>query len=79
MACGREEGEEEGESSFVLCSLQAILSLCPPLTLGCGGAKFSTRVSPHSWGEGCYLFSLGQEGEYFHLGANSGVAVDTAG
>ena len=66
----------------MLCSLQAILSLCPPLTLGCSGAKFSTGVSPHLWGEGCSLFSLGQEGEegeegeYFHLGANSGVAVD---
>lgn len=65
--CGREEEEEdENESGTVLYStpLQAILSCCPYLTLGCDRAASSAHESPQlSWGDRCYLFSLGQEGK----------------
>ena len=64
--CGREEEEEKenesGTNSFVFYSLQAILSFCSHLTLGCDGAPAQHVSLPQlSWGEGCYLFSLGQE------------------
>ena len=70
--CGREEEEEdESESGTVLYStpLQAILSFCPHLTLGCDRAASSAHESPRALVERQMLFiqfgAGGRGGEVF--------------
>lgn len=57
------EGKMMRVSSFIF-SLQAILSFCPHLTLGCDGVPSSARVSPPTVvGRGMLFIQFGQEGE----------------